>query len=82
MGVPITLAGGDSAQTTVVRALIARLRHRLLVPVTEWDERLTSVQAARAVGARKTRRDGVVDSAAAALLLQAVLDRRRGDARR
>ena len=76
VGVPITLAGGDSRQTTTARALITRLRVRLHVPVTGWDERLSTQEASRA-GHRGARRDGTLDSAAAAILLQAVLDRRR-----
>ncbi|MGI8925698.1 MAG: Holliday junction resolvase RuvX [Tepidiformaceae bacterium] len=76
VGLPLTLAGDDSPQTAEVRALIVRLRQRLGIPVTEWDERLSSVQASRGAP-RATRRTGAVDSASAALVLQAVLDFRR-----
>ena len=79
VGVPRTLSGEDSAQTAATRAFIERLRERLEVPVTTWDERLSSVEAARYVPADR-HRDGALDSAAAALLLQAVLDSRAGDA--
>lgn len=75
VGLPRTLAGGDSAQTEATRAFVERLRERLDVPVTTWDERLSSVEAARYVPSGR-RRDGALDSAAAALLLQAVLDSR------
>ncbi len=75
VGLPRTLAGHDSAQTEATRAFIERLRERLDVPVTTWDERLSSVEAARYVPSGR-RRDGALDSAAAALLLQAVLDSR------
>ncbi len=75
VGLPRTLAGRDSAQTEATRAFIERLRERLDVPVTTWDERLSSVEAARYVPSGR-RRDGALDSAAAALLLQAVLDSR------
>ena len=75
VGLPRTLAGHDSAQTEATRAFIERLRERLDVPVTTWDERLSSVEAARYVPSGRPR-DGALDSAAAALLLQAVLDSR------
>ena len=80
VGLPRTLAGEDSAQTEATRAFVERLREQLDVPVTTWDERLTSVEAARYVPSDR-HRDGALDSAAAALLLQAVLDSRAGDAR-
>ena len=80
VGLPLTLAGGDSAQTRATRALVERLRERLAVPVSTWDERLTTVEAARQVPPGR-HRDGALDSAAAALILQAVLDARaNGDA--
>ncbi len=77
VGLPLTLAGGDSDQTRAARALAERLRERLPVPVRTRDERLTTVEAARHAPAR-ARRDGSLDSAAAAILLQAELDARAG----
>ncbi|MBI2767873.1 MAG: Holliday junction resolvase RuvX [Chloroflexi bacterium] len=83
VGLPLTLAGRDSVQTRTARAFAAMLRERLSVPVAEWDERLSSVQAARGgAGAGRKRATGELDSAAAALVLQAVLDARRSGARR
>ncbi|MEX1103994.1 MAG: Holliday junction resolvase RuvX [Dehalococcoidia bacterium] len=79
VGLPLSLSGEDSAQTAQVRALVHRLRERLTIPVSTWDERLTSVQAGRSVREGRTR-TGLTDSAAAALILQAVLDSRRGTA--
>jgi putative Holliday junction resolvase len=69
------MSGLDSAQTARVRDLVMRLRKVLPVPVTPWDERLSSVQARRDV--RDRDRSGTLDSAAAALVLQSVLDARR-----
>jgi putative Holliday junction resolvase len=77
VGLPLSLSGADSSQTRAARAFAMSLRARLAVPVTEWDERLSSVEAGRIVhGAR--RRSGDLDSAAASVVLQAVLDFRRG----
>ena len=77
VGMPLTMAGEDSSQTSATRAFVERLRERLDVPVTTWDERLSSVEAARYVPSDR-HRDGALDSAAAAILLQAVLDSRAG----
>jgi putative Holliday junction resolvase len=77
VGLPLSMSGEDSAQTARVRGLVDRLRGRLGIPVSTWDERLTSVQAGRTVRAGR-KRTGATDSTAAALILQAVLDSRRG----
>ncbi|MBI3115630.1 MAG: Holliday junction resolvase RuvX [Candidatus Kerfeldbacteria bacterium] len=70
VGLPLTLAGRASRQTQAAQAFIDALRHRLAIPVRTADERLTTSQA---------RRAGVSedDSAAAALLLTAELERRK-----
>lgn len=81
VGLPLSLSGGETAQTATVRELVAKLRKRLSIPVSEWDERLSSVEAARSVAGAARRRSGELDSAAAALILQAVLDSRRGGIR-
>ena len=82
VGLPLTLAGADSEQTRAARAFVQQLRGRLAVPVTEWDERLSSVQAAKSVKGAAKRRSGELDSAAAGVVLQAVLDARRARAAR
>jgi putative Holliday junction resolvase len=80
VGLPVTLAGGDSAQTAEVRAVVARLRATLAVPVTEVDERFSSREASLYVRGKDARKSGLQDSAAAAIILQSVLDSRRGPA--
>lgn len=75
VGVPVGLGGGETAQTREVRAFIERLRTTLDVPVTEADERLTTAEARRWAEGRARRR--ALDSWAAAIMLQAVLDARR-----
>lgn len=77
VGLPLSLSCAESAQTREARAFAARLRAVLSVPVTEWDERLSSVEAARSGAGRGRRASGELDSAAAAVVLQAVLDARR-----
>ena len=77
VGMPLSMSGADSSQTTHVRTLVDHLRDRLTVPVSTWDERLTTVEAGRSVREGR-KRTGATDSAAAALILQSVLDSRRG----
>jgi len=69
VGLPLTLAGGESDQTAEARAFAANLAEAVApVPVRLHDERLTTAQARRS-GGRATE-----DSRAAAHLLQAWLD--------
>ncbi len=82
VGRPLSLSGAESAQTVAARAFTQRLREKLAIPVTEWDERLSSVEAGRTVVGASRRRSGDLDSAAAGIVLQAVLDSRRARASR
>jgi putative pre-16S rRNA nuclease len=80
VGLPLDLRGRETEWCTEVRVFGDDLAARLGIPVTYVDERLTSQMAERAVrsiGLRKTEREqkGRVDAAAAALILQAWLDR-------
>lgn len=80
VGLPLSLSGERGPQARAVEAFVADLRKAVAVPVRTADERLTSAQAARQAPAAARRRDGTLDSLAAALLLQAELDARRGAA--
>jgi putative Holliday junction resolvase len=80
VGLPLTLAGADSEWTREVRAFAASIEARAGVPVALVDERLSSVAAERAVrgiglGKRAREQRERVDASAAALILQAYLDR-------
>lgn len=80
VGLPLTLSGERGHQAGVSREFVEALRRALGVPVREVDERLSSAQAASANPRLAGRRDGTLDSAAAAVVLQSVLDARRGGA--
>jgi putative Holliday junction resolvase len=78
VGLPYTLRGdiGPAAEAAVAEA--AELRAALPVPVETYDERLTTVTAERSLmqqGMRADARRRVVDKVAAAVMLQAWLDR-------
>lgn len=80
-GLPLELDGSESEWTREVRKVAEDLGSRLDLPVYFVDERMTSVQAERAVrssGLPRSRREEKdrVDRSAAALILQTWLDRR------
>jgi putative Holliday junction resolvase len=70
VGLPLSLSGGDSAQTAEARAFADRLCERLEVPVDLYDERFTTTLAQRAPGAAPE------DARAAAILLEGWLEAR------
>lgn len=72
VGLPLTLAGGDSAQTLASREFADTLRRRLPVPVELYDERFTTRIAQRHGDDARTSED----SRAAAHLLSSWLDSR------
>jgi putative Holliday junction resolvase len=63
VGLPLSLSGGDSAQTIETRAFAERLARAVPVEVELYDERFTTSLAAQAGGS------GSLDSRAAAVLL-------------
>jgi putative Holliday junction resolvase len=69
VGLPVSLGGGDSAQTVEVREFAARLARAVRVPVELYDERFTTSLALQAGGSAS------LDSRAAAVLLEEWLAR-------
>jgi len=79
VGLPLSLDGSDGPAATSARQEAAELAMLLDVPVHLHDERLTTVTAHRllaASGIDERARRKVIDSAAAAVLLQTWLDGR------
>jgi putative Holliday junction resolvase len=76
VGLPLSLRGGETAQTAETRAFADRLARRLgnAVPVLLHDERLTTALARRDPSQRESE-----DSRAAAHLLEDWLARRHAD---
>ena len=80
VGIPRNMNGTYGPAAEKVRAFIAALQQVVTVPVQTWDERLTTVQAQRAlieIGMRREKRKERVDQTAAAILLQSYLDHPR-----
>jgi len=65
VGLPLSLSGADTPQTSEARAFADRLRGALDVPVDLYDERFTTAIAQRSGGAAASE-----DSRAAAVLLE------------
>jgi putative Holliday junction resolvase len=67
VGLPLSLSGADTAQTTETREFAALLEDKISVPVELYDERFTTRLAQRAPGRASE------DSRAAAHLLESWL---------
>jgi len=82
IGMPLTLKGVKGAKALEVEKFAEMIRENLGVPVHELDERFTSrvaQETIRQMGVKKSQRQvrETVDAAAAALILQQFLDRRK-----
>ena len=77
MGNPIGMRGAEGRQSGWVREFAGALQSRTGLPVTFWDERLTSVEAGRVLrssGISIGKRAAAVDRLSAVILLQSYLD--------
>jgi putative Holliday junction resolvase len=80
VGMPTTLRGEQGIAAQEVEGVVRALSEHLDVPVTTWDERMTTAAAERALleaGKRREARREVRDKIAAALMLQSYLDAER-----
>jgi putative Holliday junction resolvase len=76
-GNPLLLSGRTGEQSRSARRLGDELARQSGLPVTYWDERLTTAAARRLMrdaGVPARRQASLVDSAAAELILQSYLD--------
>jgi len=79
VGLPRHMDGRPGKQTEAILELSRTLGEALGVPVTTWDERLTTVEAERVLlqaDMSRRRRRRVVDQVAAVLILQSYLEYR------
>ncbi len=77
IGLPRSLSGALGPQAASVQRFGEALQKRLDVPVTYWDERLTTVAAQREMreaGVPSRVRRQTIDAVAASLILQNYLD--------
>ncbi len=80
VGLPVRLDGTKGPAAEAAESFAGELRSATGLQVTLWDERLSTVEAQRAMqagGSNSRKQRGRVDKVAAALFLQSFLDSRR-----
>jgi len=78
LGLPRNMDGSEGPRCQSTRAFARNLERLTDLPISFWDERLSTVAAERALleaDATRKRRSEVIDSVAASYILQGVLDR-------
>jgi len=81
VGRPVALSGNETSSTVFAESLFQQLAEVFVdLVVTQWDERLTTVEAQRSLsqaGVKAKNQRDHVDSAAAVIMLQNYLDGHR-----
>jgi putative Holliday junction resolvase len=80
VGLPISMNGTHSAKTKETLVFVDILTKALQIPVKTYDERLTTVQAERALleaNVSRAKRKGLKDMLAAQFILSSYLDSRK-----
>lgn len=78
VGLPVNMDGSEGARAARCRKFARLLEERLSVPVATFDERMTTMTAARYLNETNTRgkkRKTVIDTLSAQIILQNCLDR-------
>ena len=78
VGLPVNMDGSEGARATRCRKFANMLAERLSLPVAMFDERMTTMTAARYLNETNTRgkkRKGVIDTLSAQIILQNCIDR-------
>jgi putative Holliday junction resolvase len=78
LGLPVNMDGSEGPRAQSTRAFARNLQGLADLPLTFWDERLSTVAAERALleaDASRARRAEVIDAVAAGFILQGFLDR-------
>ncbi len=78
LGLPMNMDGSEGPRCQATRAFARNLERLTPLPITFWDERLSTVAAERALleaDTTRKRRAEVIDHVAAGYILQGLLDR-------
>lgn len=78
IGLPVNMDGSEGPRVQATRAFVRNMQRLTDLPFVYWDERLSTVAAERTLiemDFSRAKRKGKIDSAAAAFILQGVLDR-------
>jgi putative Holliday junction resolvase len=77
VGQPLNMDGSESELSREVAGFIEKLQKEITIPIHQWDERMTSMQAERVLlegDVSRAKRRQVKDKLAAQLILQSYLD--------
>ncbi len=80
VGLPVNMDGSEGSRAARCRKFASMLEERTGLPVAMFDERMTTMTAARYLNETNTRgkkRKGVIDTLSAQIILQNCLDRLR-----
>lgn len=78
VGLPVNMDGSEGPRAQASRAFVRNVERLTTLPFLLWDERLSTVAAERTLiemDVSRKKREARIDSAAAAFILQGVLDR-------
>ena len=78
IGLPVNMDGSEGPRAQASRAFVRNMARVTALPFLFWDERLSTVAAERTLiemDMSRAKRRTRIDSAAAAFVLQGVLDR-------
>jgi putative Holliday junction resolvase len=78
LGLPLNMDGSEGPRAQATRAFARNLEKLTPLPITFWDERLSTVAAKRAMleaDLSRKRRAELIDHVAAGFILQGMLDR-------
>ncbi|MGB3391106.1 MAG: Holliday junction resolvase RuvX [Pseudaminobacter sp.] len=78
IGLPVNMDGSEGPRAQATRAFVRNIARMTDLPFAFWDERLSTVAAERSLiemDFSRAKRKTKIDSAAAAFILQGVLDR-------
>ena len=78
LGLPLNMDGSEGPRVQSTRAFARNLEKLTPLPISFWDERLSTVAAERALleaDTSRKRRSEVIDQVAAGYILQGALDR-------
>lgn len=78
LGMPLNMDGSEGPRAQATRAFTRNMAQKTDLPITYWDERLSTAAVTRTLleaDSSRARRAEVVDKMAAAYILQGFLDR-------
>ena len=78
VGMPKNMNGTKGERAEKIEEFVAKMKEVIDLPVTYWDERLSTVMAERqliAADVSRKKRKSVIDKMAAVVILQGYLDR-------